>query len=216
MIWIITAMPQEADLIIPTYNLKLIKSYPHIKFYQNNNILLVVTGIWKIQASIGTSLMLQNYSLEKIINIGIAGNTWLETKSQVWDVFLVNKVLQHDGYLPFEWNHLDYFKKPITLPDFNIKWNFDFNIFKWTCATWDQFIADENKISQIKQTYQAHLVDMEAFAVASTVREFNQLDKLIIIKAVSDWANQQALTDHEKNLEIAMKNSIKVLSTILN
>jgi len=41
-------------------------------------------------------------------------------------------------------------------------------------------------LEKIKNTYKVHIVEMEAFAVASVVREFDLLDKLIIIKAVSD------------------------------
>jgi nucleoside phosphorylase len=56
---------------------------------------------------------------------------------------------------------------------------------------------------------------MEGFAIASTARELNQLEKLIMIKAVSDGANKEAITDHEKNLELAMKNSITVLENLI-
>ncbi len=215
MIGIITAMPQEADLIIEKFNLKPLKKYFTTEFYQNWNITLVVTWIWKTQASIGTTLALKEFNFDKIINIGIAGNTMLEKKSQIWDVFFVNQVVQHDGYLPFEWKHLDYFKKTINLVTYPIEKKFEFNIFHWVCATWDQFIDDENKIKQIKEKFNAHLVDMEGFAIASTARELNQLEKLIMIKAVSDGANKEAITDHEKNLELAMKNSITVLENLI-
>jgi len=215
MIWIITAMPQEAQIIIEKYNLKLAKQYKNIKFFSNENIVLVITGIWKIQASIWTTLLLNLYKLDKIINIWIAGNTWLDSKSKIGDVFIVKKVYQHDWYLPFDWSHLDYFKLPITLPEIKISKIFDFNLIYGDCATWDQFIDDQKLLEKIKNTYKVHIVEMEAFAVASVVREFDLLDKLIIIKAVSDWWNKKATQDHEKNLDLAMKNSINVLDFLI-
>ena len=215
MIWIITAMSQEAEHIINLYKLQPTKTFKNIKIFENNKIVLVLAGIWKIQASLGASILCQNYKLEKIINIWIAGFTWKNPKAKIWDVFLVNEVLQHDGYLPFDWNHLDYFKKSIKLQTPKIEINFNFNIFEWVCATWDQFIDDKNKVEEIKNKFNADLVEMEAFATASVCREFDILEKLIIIKSISDDGSKQAITDHEKNLDLAMKNSIEVLREII-
>jgi len=209
-------MKDEADFIIDLYHLQKENAYQNISIFSNNEIVLVLTWIWKVQASIGTSILLTNYDIEKIINIGIAGNT-NNKNANIWDVLIVSKIVQHDGYLPFDGEHLDYFKKEIILKNVNFDNKFDFQVFQnAVCATWDQFIADKEKVEEIKNNFDADLVEMEAFAVASTCREFNKLDKLIVIKAVSDSANQQALTDHKDNLEKAMKNSIQVLKTIID
>lgn len=219
MIWIITAMQQEADFIVNFYKLEKVKSYKNISIYKNDNIILVLTWIWKIQASIWTTLLVNNFNVKYIINIWIAWNTWLEKSSKIWDIFLINKIYQHDIFMPFEWEHLNYFKKPISLQsNINInKSNFNFNIFEnWVCATWDQFIQDKKIIEEIKNKTEANVVEMEAFAVASSVREFDMLDKLVIIKAVSDNADENADNDSENNIEIAMKNSILALNKIVN
>jgi hypothetical protein len=47
---------------------------------------------------------------------------------------------------------------------------------------------------------------MEAFAFVSVLREFNLLDRAIVIKSVSDSADKNAILDHQINLEKAMKN----------
>lgn len=208
-------MKEEAEYIINLFNLQEIKSFKTIKIFKNNNIVLILTGIGKIQASLGTAILIENYKLEKIINIGIAGFTWKNTKTNIWDVFLVKKVLQHDWYLPFNWEHLDYFKKPIKIQIPKINNKFTFRIFEWICASWDQFIDNKNKIQLIKNKFDADIVEMEAFAIAAVCSEYKFLEKLIIIKAISDAWDQQAITDHEKNLDLAMKNSIKVLNKII-
>ena len=215
MLWIITAMQDEAKFIIDLYHLKEDKKYKNITFFKNDNIVLCLAWIGKVQASIGTTLLLSNYEIDKVINIWIAWNT-NNKPANIWDVFIIKKVVQHDGFLPFDGAHLDYFKKPIELENMKIEKKFDFNVFyDSVCATWDQFIADKEKVEEIKNTYNADVVEMEAFAIASTCRELNLLNSLIIIKAVSDSANSKALTDHEDNLEKAMKNSIKVLDIIV-
>ncbi len=217
MNWILCAMLDEANIIIEKYNLKEIKTYKEISVYKWKNIVLVKGWIWKIQATMWTMILSQYGPFEKIINIWIAWNSWKEENALPWDVFLVDKVVQHDMYLPFEWEHLNYAKWEIDIcSKINIEWA-DFNIFDESiCATWDQFIDDENVVSQIVKKHNAHVVEMEAFAFLSVLREFNLLDKAYIIKSVSDAANEEARKAHESNLELAMINWVKVLEVLLN
>jgi nucleoside phosphorylase len=56
---------------------------------------------------------------------------------------------------------------------------------------------------------------MEAFAILSVAREYNALDKCVVIKAVSDWADNNSKNDHMTNLEFAMDNATNILELIL-
>ena len=62
----------------------------------------------------------------------------------------------------------------------------------------------------------ADVAEMEAYAVASTAREFGILDNTVIIKSVSDWADNDANDWLANNLDFAMGNSIEILKRILN
>ena len=209
-------MQEEANHIINMHSLKLTKKFINICIYENNDIVLALAWIWKIQASIATTYLFENYNIEKLINIWIAWNLkW--KNANIWDVFIVNKISQHDMYLPFEWSHLDYAKGIIKINNnININDNFEFRIYNNSnCLTWDQFIDDENKVNKLSIKYNAHIVEMEAFAVASVAREYNKLDKCIIIKAISDWADNEAKNAHMNNLDFAMQNSLEVLKQII-
>jgi len=227
---IITAMKQEADLIIKKYNLKEFKDskIPNtlkiFKWERKNydedcidEIILVLSWIWKIQASMATTYLLENYEVNKLVNIWIAWN--LDNQDvKVGDVFLPNTFIQHDMYLPFDGEHLDYAKKPIFL-DYAIWENYDLQkfglILSWVCLTWDQFIDDKEKVRELREKFSADIVEMEAFAVLSVARAYNLLDKCVVIKAISDWADSDAKDAHMDNLEFAMENSISVLELVL-
>jgi len=222
---IVTAMKEEADLIIKRFNLKETKSINNITVFEwkrenndwNDKIILVLAWIWKIQASIAMTYILENYSPDKIINIWIAWNL-NNADAKIWDVFLPNTFIQHDMYLPFEWEHLDYAKKAIFL-DYAVGDNFDLNkfglILSWVCLTWDQFVDDENKVKELREEYWADLCEMEAFAILSVARQYDMLDKCVIIKAISDWADNEARDAHMDNLEFAMNNSVDVLELVI-
>lgn len=214
---IITAMSEEAEHIINLYWLKNTKKLKNLTIYENDSIVLALAWIWKVQASIWTTYLFMNYDISKLINIGIAWSL-LGKNASIWDVFLVNKISQHDMYLPFDWSHLDYAKREIVINNnISLDWDFDFKLVNNAyCLTGDQFIDDNNKVSELRDKYHADVIEMEAFAVASVAREFDMLDNCIFIKAISDWADSDAKDAHMWNLDFAMQNSLKVLQKIIN
>lgn len=213
---IITAMKEEAEHIIKKYNLKETNKLKHIFIYENEDIVLVLAWIWKIQASIATTYLFLNYKFDKLINIWISWSL-LSSYANIWDVFLVTKISQHDVYLPFDWEHLNYIKKEICLEEIDISldgnsFNVNFNSY---CLTWDQFIDNIDKVNELKNLYDADVIEMEAFAVVSTAKEFDRLQDVIVIKAISDWADNEAKDAHMWNLDFAMNNSLIVLDKVL-
>lgn len=218
-IGIITAMKEEADHIIKEYDLKESISLQNIHIYENNDIVLVLAWIWKIQASIGATYLCTHYKLKSLINIWIAGSL-LGENARIWDVFILGEIHQHDMYLPFDGSHLDYCKKSIMIPNTITYINKDWHNF-WIqinsiWVTWDQFIDDQSIVNKLYDTYKADIVEMEAFAIASVAREFNLLDRCIFIKAISDGANNESIDAHMWNLDFAMKNSIVILDKIIS
>lgn len=222
---IITAMKEEAEHIINRYELTLKKEFSTLKIYEwtrefggeKEQIVLALAGIGKIQAAIATTYLFENYDIFKLINVWIAGN--LKSHDvQVWDVFIPNTFLQHDMYLPFDGVHLDYAKKAIFL-DYATDKNYDLQkfglILNWICLTWDQFIDNPEKVLELEEEYAADIVEMEAFAILSVAREYNALDKCVVIKAISDWADNEAKDAHMGNLDFAMENSLVVLDIVL-
>ena len=213
---IITAMKEEADSIINRYHLSLSKKLHHIQVYENDSMVLLLSGIWKVQASIAASFVFENYDFNTLINIGIAGNLKGE-QAKIWDVFILGKVQQHDIYLPFWWSHLDYAKGIIQLHSitlFQKKYNF-WCFYDAFCITGDQFIDNLDIVKILWETYKADIVEMEAFAIASVAREYRSLEKCLFIKAISDGADNNARETHMTHLEYAMKNSLEVLEEII-
>ena len=81
--------------------------------------------------------------------------------------------------------------------------------------TGDEFVDKEERISKLRVDFWADICEMEAFSILSVAREYNMLDKCIVIKAISDWADNEAKEAHMNNLEFAMNNSISILEFIL-
>lgn len=222
---IVTAMKEEADIIIKKFNLVETTKKGNLTIFEwefettdwKDKIVLALAGIGKISAAMATTYLFENYDIFKLVNIWIAGSVNpLDTK--IWDVFLPNTFIQHDLYLPFEWDHLDYAKNPIFL-EYAIWENIDLTKFglvmNGVCVTGDQFIDDPEKVAKFSADYGADVCEMEAFAILSVARDYDALDKCVVIKAVSDWADNEAKEAHMDNLDFAMNNSVLVLELVL-
>jgi len=222
---IVTAMKEEADIIIEKFKLTETVKKGNMTIFEweydsedgTDKIVLVLAWIGKISATMATTYLFENYDIFKLINIGIAGNLG-NVDIKVWDVFIPNTFIQHDMYLPFEGEHLDYAKKAIFL-EYAIWQNLDLTKFglvmNWVCLTGDQFIDNEDKVVELREEYGADICEMEAFAILSVAREYGALEKCVVIKAVSDWADNEAKDAHMDNLDFAMNNSIIVLELVL-
>lgn len=223
---IITAMKEEWDLIVDRFDLKEVKKLQNITIYEGvrevdgekEKIVLANSWIGKIQSAIATSYVLENYDVEKLVNVWIAWNIGWNDDIKVWDVFLPNAFIQHDFYLPFEWEEYDYGKAPIFL-EYAVWSNYDLKkfglILSWVCLSGDTFVDDPKIVWELRDKHGADIVEMEAFAVLSVAREYNILDKCVVIKALSDGGESKATDECFNNLDFAMNNSIDVLELIL-
>lgn len=204
-IWILCAMQDESDLIIEKYSLKK-NSDEFFNVYQWeahwNQIILLQSNIWKVYASAWTVHLIEQYKADEIINIWLAW--WIKEEREIWNVYQIKEVIQHDAYVPWDWEHLDYFKWSIELKI--TEW-----IEHWTCLTWDQFIDCEIKSKEMSNKW--CIVEMELFAVASVCKIFNI--PCIWIKAISDNAMSDAKWNFEDNIQKSMINSLETLDKTL-
>ena len=224
---IVTAMPDEADLIIEKYSLREVKKLWYMKIYEwtrknaeeneDEQIILVLCGVGKIHATFATTYLLENYKPEKIINIGVVGNLRPDNIA-IWDVIIPNTFMQHDVYLPDFIDTMGYLRDPI-FTEYAIGEEHDLEKFKLhlsgICVTWDQFIDNEDLKNELVEVHSADIVDMEAYAFLSVIKAYDQLDKVVVIKSVSDGADSEAAKAHTDNLKFAMENAVIILDFVL-
>ena len=223
---IITALGLEAEIIINKYALTEEKKIGALKIFtwirkndewEDEKIVLLLCGEWKIQAAQAATYLCENYDCIKIINIGIVGNL-NPADIAIWDVMIPNTFIQHDFYMPESIDFSKHLREPIFL-EYAV--GEEYNLEKFTlhlsgiCATWDQFIDNEDLKTEIVETYWADIVDMEAYAILSVLRNYNILDKAVVIKSVSDGADSSAEQNSMDNLKLAMQNAVAILDFTL-
>ncbi|WP_286149370.1 5'-methylthioadenosine/S-adenosylhomocysteine nucleosidase, partial [Thomasclavelia cocleata] len=98
MIGIIGAMEEEVAAIKEYMHITDTKNILDCIFYQgmieNKEVVLLQGGVGKVNAAICTTLLLTNYQIDMVINIGSAGGLCL--KQEVGDIVISNEVCQYD------------------------------------------------------------------------------------------------------------------------
>tara|TARA_Y100001972_G_C7654101_1_gene329152 strand:- start:377 stop:895 length:519 start_codon:yes stop_codon:yes gene_type:complete len=145
------------------------------------------TGVGKINAAITAAKLIQKYKPDTVWNFGTAGGIKLDHGCHE----MVNFVERDKGKCP-EALELMLPKDPITIS----------MGVGYTCSTGDNFVTDPNL------EHPAHVVDMEAFAIAKACKQAHVDFKCY--KYVSDSADDSADTSWLENVAKGEEYFIKI------
>ena len=194
---ILSALKAEAIPLINYYKL-LPNNSIGLHMYKNDLFTILITGVGKKNVNKTLKEYLKkskNIEEAKFINIGIAGG--VKGNCKIGEMFFINKVF--DDYLEV---------------DYNIKTGNRPNISENRVTTVFEPILNNGQDRE-------GLVDMEAYEICSILSGFNQLNKVTIIKIVSDFmdsdtkylSSKQIRKLIEKNLfdiDIFLKDNSKL------
>ncbi len=200
MIGIIGAMEEEVSALLDLSEIKDTHVYQGYTFYScllaNKDVTIVQGGIGKVNAAISTTLLIEKYNVNTVINIGSAGGLLLE--QNVGDVVVSTEVAHHDvdvtafgrkiGEVPgmpatFKANETLLNKVSDILKDKEM------NCFKGLIVSGDQFICRSEQVDLIKKNFKdAMCAEMEAAAVAQVCYVYNK--DFIITRSLSDIYNK--------------------------
>jgi len=227
VIGIIGAMDEELqpllkELILCRKEIKAKMEFNFGKLY-GKDIVIVRSGIGKVNAAICTQILIDDFMVDKIINVGIAGG--VGEKVSPGDVVIASDLVQHDmdtsafgdriGQIP----RLEIFdfkcdKSLIDMATSSCKNMEGNNWFLGRIVTGDQFIADLEKIKWISKEFDAMACEMEGGSIAQ-VCYLNDIP-FVVIRSISDNAENNAHMDYEKFKFVAVSNSTKILKNMLS
>ncbi len=225
-IGIIAAMTEEVAAIEKLMEDIKINNIYELTFIEgkihNKNIVLVQCGVGKVNAARTTQILIDNYKLDYIINVGTAGG--LKEDIEIGDVVIADKLVQHDfditagghekGYI----SHLGkyfYSNKDLINKTENVMESLDenFNTFIGTIATGDIFVQDVDVKNKIKEEFEPACTEMEGAAIAQVCTLDNM--PFVVIRAISDKPNGNNGIDFETYLEMACERYAKFIDIFL-
>lgn len=222
---IIGAMEQEVTLLRDKIENRQTLTLAGCEIYTGTlngvDVALLKSGIGKVSAALGTTLLLQLCKPDVVINTGSAGG--LASTLKVGDIVVSDEVRYHDadvtafGYEPGQMAGCPAaFKaddKLITAAEQCIS-QLGLNAVRGLVVSGDAFINGAAPLARIRSTFpQAVAVEMEATAIAHVCHQFNT--PFVVVRAISDVADQESHLSFDEFLVVAAKQSSLMVETLL-
>ena len=222
-IGIIGAMEEEIALLQQKSNIISEEEIIGLTFYKgtlhNKNMILVKSGIGKVNAALCTQILIDRFHVDCVINVGVAGAVYKQLS--IGDIVISEDAVQHDmdtsvfgdpiGIIPRMKE--SYFKADKTLIDLAKKCSTTLTskarVFTGRIASGDQFISTPQGKQKIWQTVQGYCAEMEGAAIAHACY-VNHIP-FVIIRSISDDAENKAHIAYEQFVKIAAENSSELL-----
>ena len=223
---VVGAMEQEIELLRESMADVKHVSFGKFSAYEGElagkRTVLVLSGIGKVNAAVSTSWVIHQFAPDCVINTGSAGG--LGKGLKVGDVVIGETVAHHDvdvtafGYV---WGQV---------PQLPAVFESDSNlirqaekaaqVFEGAAVTQglivsgDRFVHSSEGVAEIRSHFpEVKAVEMEAAAIAQTCHQLEV--PFVIIRAVSDLADEKADISFEEFLKTAAVSSAKMVTEIV-
>ena len=228
MLGIIGAMDEEVAKLKEHMTDVAVTTKASMDFYHGKlngkEVVIVRSGIGKVNAAICTQILVDDYKVSAVINTGIAGS--LRNEINIGDIVLSTDALEHDmeatafGYPVGQIPRMDTLS---FVADEKLRGIAktacekvipEVSVFEGRVVSGDQFISDKSKKKWLIQTFAGFCTEMEGAAIAQAA----WLNKIpfVIIRAISDKADDSASVDYPTFEAKAIENSVKLMLEMCN
>ncbi len=226
-IGIIGAMEVEVAILKEKMeDVRIIKK-ASMDFYEGilagKKVVVVRSGIGKVNAGICAQILADVFSVDAIINTGIAGS--LNKNINIGDIVLSTDVVQHDmdatgfgyrkGQIPqmpvFFFNADDNLRR--LAAEVCREVNPDIQVFEGRIASGDQFVCDQDVKNRIVSEFSAYATEMEGAAIGQAAY-LNEIP-FLVVRAISDKADGSAQMDYSEFEKAAVDHSVRLTLNML-
>lgn len=227
MIGIIGAMEDEIAELKKSMEIEEIVEAASLSFCKgklsDKEVVVVRSGIGKVNAAICTQILADRFGADVIINTGIAGS--LDTDIDIGDIVISTDAVEHDmdasifgdpiGQIP----RMDTFSFPADerlvklAKEVNEKANPDIRTWTGRIVSGDQFISSSEKKEELIRLFDAKCTEMEGAAIAHAAY-LNHIS-CVIIRAISDKADNSATMDYPEFEAAAIRRSVRLIEALI-
>lgn len=187
------------------------------------DVVVVRSGIGKVNAAICTQILIDNYKISRVINTGVAGGLYSELN--VGDIVISSDALYHDfdvtgfdyeaGVIPRMKTSTFTADKELALKAKEIceRVNPDIKCFIGRVVSGDQFISTNDKKEWLVKKFNGYCAEMEGCGIAHAAY-LNNIP-FVIIRAISDKADGGAKVDYSEFEMKAIEHTIKLMTKLI-
>lgn len=228
MIGIIGAMDSEVRILCEQLNNREIIELQGLSFNKGilngKEVVVVKSGIGKVNAALCAQLLIIKFGVEKVINTGVAGATGAGLG--IFDFVVSSATVYHDfdcAFFGYEKGQIPGMAKEFTadikMVESTLKafgeteFAKEHKMVKGLIASGDQFISSGERKDIIKTTFAPYCVEMEGCAIAHACT----LNKtpFVIIRCMSDMADDSAEATYNFNEDFCAEMCSKLIVEII-
>ena len=227
MIGIIGAMDEEVSQLVHKMNgaeqITMAGMVFNKGMLEAKEVVVVKSGIGKVNAAICTQILVTHFGVDIVINTGVAGS--LKNEINIGDVVISTDALQHDmdatgfGYEPgmiprMKTSIFNADDKLVEIAVDSCKTAVpEIGVFKGRVVSGDQFITDKVVKDRLVKLFSGYCTEMEGAAIAQAAY-LNEIP-FLIIRAISDKADDSASMDYGEFEKKAIDHSVALLTEML-
>jgi len=186
-------------------------------------VVVVRSGICKVNAAVCTQILIDDFKVDGIINTGVGGS--LNADINIGDIVISTDVVHHDvnavefGYALGQIPQMKVFSFPAD-EDFAEKAkaacgrvNPDIKVWRGRVCSGDQFVSSQEQKEAIIKAFHGYTTEMEGAGIAQTAY-LNHVP-FIIVRAISDKADNSAYVDYATFEKKAAEHSIRLVEALM-
>lgn len=190
--------------------------------YGGKDVVLLKSGIGKVNAAMSTTILIERYHPDLIINTGSAGG--LNPELNVGDLVISDDVCHHDvdatvfgyayGQVPQMPAAYQADERLIQVAEEAARSLEGIQVKKGRIASGDSFMSDPDRVQMVAEKFPGlQAVEMEAAAIAQVAYQYGL--PFVIIRALSDIAGKESDLSFEQFLQTAALNSANLVIEII-
>ena len=190
---------------------------------EGQDVVVVRSGVGKVNAAVCTQILIDVFDVKAVINTGIAGS--LKAEINIGDLVISSDLVHHDmdavsfgypkGQIPqmkeFSFQADECLRK--IAHDVCEEVNPEIRVFEGRIASGDQFVCDQGVKDNIVKEFSAYAVEMEGAAIGQAAA-LNGIP-FLIIRAISDKADNSANMDYPAFEKLAIEHSVRLTQGML-
>lgn len=225
-IGVIGAMEEEVELLRGSLENVTTEEIANCEFtsgtYKGQDVVLLKSGIGKVNAAMSTTLLLQKYQPDVVINTGSAGG--FDQNLEVGAIVISDEVRHHDvdvtafGYEMGQVPQMPAaFRSDAALMELAEKAVEEVGEHAYAVgliATGDSFMNDPVRVETVRGHFpDMKAAEMEAAAVAQVCHQFGV--PFVVIRALSDIAGKESNISFDEFLPVAAKHSTDIVLNVI-
>ncbi|ETT82390.1 5'-methylthioadenosine/S-adenosylhomocysteine nucleosidase [Viridibacillus sp. FSL R5-0477] len=223
---VIGAMEEEVELLRATLENTTSTTIANSEYttgtYKGHDVILLKSGIGKVNAGMSTTILLHQFKPDVVINTGSAGG--FDENLEVGAVVISDEVRHHDvdatifGYemgqvpqMPAAFKSDEMLRK---VAEEAVAELGEHQFATGLISTGDSFMNDPGRVALVRSHFpQMKAAEMEAAAVAQVCHQFGT--PFVVIRALSDIAGKESNISFEEFLPVAAKHSTEIVLRVI-